>query len=255
MASEIPTSRARIASRLSVSVSTATTPAARAASIQPCSASSVVTVSYGPNPLPFPVAGATCTGASANRFPCPARTAAGGATNALAEAPASIPNRDAKLRNPCAASHGPRTSRSGSRATSASIGSGNGTSHANSTSRRDTRANSACSINRSRRLLGFIPGAAANIPSRSPNSWISCAAVLGPMPGTPGTLSTLSPISACASISFSGPTPNFSITSASPIGFCFIGSSISMPGRSNCIRSLSEETIVARPPCATTAQA
>ena len=48
---------------------------------------------------------------------------------------------------------------------------------------------------------------------------ISSAAVLTPMPGTPGTLSTLSPHSAWTSMTLSGPTPNFSRTSASPIGF------------------------------------
>src|SRR3546814_3366141 len=42
----------------------------------------------------------------------------------------------------------------------------------------------------------FIIGAAASTLSRSPNSLISFAAVLGPIPGTPGTLSTVSPISA-----------------------------------------------------------
>ena len=46
---------------------------------------------------------------------------------------------------------------------------------------------------------------------------MSCAAVLTPMPGTPGTLSVESPISACTSITFSGGTPNFSITSAMPM--------------------------------------
>ena len=75
------------------------------------------------------------------------------------------------------------------------------------------------------------------------------------MPGTPGTLSTLSPISAWASISFSGGMPNFSTTSAAPIGFCLIGSSIPTPGRISCIRSLSDETMVAVPPMPTTSLA
>ena len=48
---------------------------------------------------------------------------------------------------------------------------------------------SACSIRLSRRLDGFIAGAAASTLSRSPNSLMSCAAPFGPMPGTPGTLS------------------------------------------------------------------
>ena len=132
--------------------------------------------------------------------------------------------------------------------TSASSGNGNGASARSVTRRRDSRAASACSISRSRRFDGFIAGAAASTPSRSPNSFSSCAAVFGPIPGTPGTLSTESPISACASISLSGVTPNFSITSGGPIGFCLIGSSISTPGRSNCIRSLSDDTMVTVPP-------
>ena len=78
---------------------------------------------------------------------------------------------------------------------------------------------------------------------------------MGPMPGTPGTLSTLSPVSAMHSTTFSGGTPNFSITSAGPIGFCLIGSSISIPGPTSCIRSLSDETMVQRPPAATAAVA
>ena len=42
------------------------------------------------------------------------------------------------------------------------------------------------------------------------------------MPGTPGTLSVESPISACTSMTFSGGTPNFSITSARPIFLSFM---------------------------------
>ncbi len=93
------------------------------------------------------------------------------------------------------------------------------------------------------------------MPSRSPYSATSPLAIFGPMPGTPGTLSTLSPISACTSITFSGPTPKRSRTSSAPIGRCLIGSSMSMPGRISCIRSLSDETTVQRPPPAATAQA
>ena len=107
----------------------------------------------------------------------------------------------------------------------------------------------------SRRFEGFIAGAAASAVSRSPNSLMSCAAPFGPMPGTPGTLSTESPISACTSTILSGVTPNFSITSAGPIGFCLIGSSISTPGRMSCIRSLSEETMVTWPPASSAATA
>ena len=100
----------------------------------------------------------------------------------------------------------------------------------------------------SRRFDGFIAGAAASTVSRSPNSLISCAAPFGPIPGTPGTLSVESPISACTSTILSGVTPNFSITSAGPIGFCLIGSSMSTPGRISCIRSLSDDTMVTCPP-------
>ncbi len=73
---------------------------------------------------------------------------------------------------------------------------------------------------------------------------MSSAAVLTPMPGTPGTLSTLSPHSAWTSTTLSGPTPNFSRTSAAPIGFCLIGSSMPTLSSTSCIRSLSEETMV-----------
>ena len=85
----------------------------------------------------------------------------------------------------------------------------------------------------------------ASTLSRSPNAWISWVAVLGPTPGTPGTLSTLSPIKASTSPTFSGPTPNFSITAASSIRRSFIVSSMSTwPSSTSCIRSLSELTIV-----------
>ena len=42
-------------------------------------------------------------------------------------------------------------------------------------------------------------------------------AVLGPIPLTPGILSELSPISALRSTTFSGFTPNFSLTDSSSI--------------------------------------
>ena len=117
------------------------------------------------------------------------------------------------------------------------------------------RAASACSISMSRRLPGFMAGAAASTPSTVPNSWISWDAVLGPMPGTPGTLSTLSPISACTSTTSEGGTPNFSITSAAPIGFCLIGSCICTRSSISCIRSLSELTMVVRNPARVASQA
>ena len=74
---------------------------------------------------------------------------------------------------------------------------------------------------------------------------MSCAAVLTPMPGTPGTLSVESPISACTSITFSGPTPNFSITSARPMRLSFIVSYMVTQSFTSCIRSLSDDTMVA----------
>ena len=64
------------------------------------------------------------------------------------------------------------------------------------------------------------------------------------MPGTPGTLSLVSPISDWTSITFSGGTPNFSITSPRPILLSFMVSYITTVGPTSCIRSLSEETIV-----------
>ena len=64
------------------------------------------------------------------------------------------------------------------------------------------------------------------------------------MPGTPGTLSLKSPISACTSMTLSGPTPNFSITSAAPMRLSFMVSYMVTPLPTSCIRSLSEETMV-----------
>ena len=64
------------------------------------------------------------------------------------------------------------------------------------------------------------------------------------MPGTPGTLSVESPISACTSITFSGGTPNFSITSAPPIRLSFMVSYMITQSFTSCIRSLSDDTMV-----------
>ena len=69
-----------------------------------------------------------------------------------------------------------------------------------------------------------------------------------PMPGTPGTLSTLSPASACTSTTLFGGTPNFSITSAMPRRRSFIVSYIVTQSVTSCIRSLSDDTIVAVAP-------
>ena len=77
---------------------------------------------------------------------------------------------------------------------------------------------------------------------------MSCAAVLTPMPGTPGTLSVESPIRDCTSITFSGGTPNFSTTSGMPILRSFIVSYMTTQSFTSCIRSLSEDTMVALAP-------
>ena len=108
----------------------------------------------------------------------------------------------------------------------------------------------ANSVSRSRRLGCLISPARASSVSRSPYSLISSAAVLTPMPGTPGTLSVESPASACTSMTLSGGTPNFSRTSSGPMVRFFMVSSMTRPGRTSCIRSLSEETIVTSPPAA-----
>ena len=147
------------------------------------------------------------------------------------------------------------TASSQARTTKFSSGSGSGASSRSVTSCLEMRALSACSISISRRLLAFIKGAASSTASTVPYSLISCAAPFGPMPGTPGTLSTESPISACTSITLSGVTPNLASTSARPIVVFFIGSSMLTPGRSSCIRSLSEETITVSAPASLAALA
>ena len=111
-----------------------------------------------------------------------------------------------------------------------SSGSGSGASHTSRTSSRDSRASSAWSISDCFSLGLVIWSVEASTVSRSPYCWISCDAVLGPIPGTPGTLSTLSPISASTSPTFSGGTPNFSSTCSRPMRRSFIVSSMSMPG-------------------------
>ena len=98
-----------------------------------------------------------------------------------------------------------------------SSASGSGQSRFSSTSTRDRRAMSACSIRLSRSFDVFIVSAPASAFSRSPYSTISLVAVFGPTPRTPGTLSTLSPISASTSPTRSGATPNFSFTASSPM--------------------------------------
>ena len=76
-----------------------------------------------------------------------------------------------------------------------------------------------------------------------------------PMPGAPGTLSVESPASAWTSTTLSGVTPNFSMTSAGPTLRIFIGSIMSTPGRTSCIRSLSDDTIVQVAPASTARRA
>ena len=69
-----------------------------------------------------------------------------------------------------------------------------------------------------------------------------------PMPGTPGTLSVELPASACTSTTFSGGTPNFSNTSGMPMRRSFMVSYMWTQSVTSCIRSLSEETMVAVAP-------
>ena len=70
------------------------------------------------------------------------------------------------------------------------------------------------------------------------------------MPGTPGTLSVLSPISDWTSTTLSGATPNFSTTSPAPIRLSFIGSSMVTLSFTNCMRSLSDDTMTVSKPFA-----
>ena len=83
---------------------------------------------------------------------------------------------------------------------------------------------------------------------------MSCAAVLMPMPGTPGTLSVGSPTSACTSTTLSGRHAELldhlgladdalRAVAGLPFWSPDAGSNITTPGRTSCIRSLSEETI------------
>ena len=155
--------------------------------------------------------------------------------------PSAVATRSARPRNSISPSQGSSTSGSGSRTASASSGSSSGTSRRSVTRSREMRICSAWPSSTSRRFGCLISAARSSSVSRSPYSWISCAAVLTPMPGAPGTLSTESPASACTSITRSGPTPNFSNTSSGPIGLFFSVSNISTPGATSCIRSLSAD--------------
>jgi hypothetical protein len=139
---------------------------------------------------------------------------------------------------------------SGARTSSAVSGSGRTTSRFKVTSSRERRIWSAFSISVWRRFGCLISPARASRVSRSPYSVMSWAAVLMPMPGAPGTLSIESPASAWTSITRSGPTPNFSATSSGPMRRFFSVSTISTPPPTSCIRSLSAEMMVTRPPAA-----
>ena len=76
-----------------------------------------------------------------------------------------------------------------------------------------------------------------------------------PIPGAPGTLSVASPASAWTSTTFSGGTPNLASTPSRSMRRFFIASSISTPSPTSCIRSLSDDTIVTRPPASRARQA
>ena len=65
----------------------------------------------------------------------------------------------------------------------------------------------------------------------------------------------MSAASACTSTTRSGKTPNFSKTPSRSIRRFFIASSISTPSPTSCIRSLSDEMIVTRPPASRAWQA
>ena len=99
-------------------------------------------------------------------------------------------------RNACCCRNASSRGPSGSRFASADSGTGTGTSSRRRTRSRDRRAFSAWVSRASRRFGWRISWARASSVSRSPNSSMSCAAVLTPMPGTPGTLSVASPASA-----------------------------------------------------------
>ena len=76
------------------------------------------------------------------------------------------------------------------------------------------------------------------------------AAVFGPHLSTPGMLSTLSPISDSRSITWSGRTPNFSITPASSSTLPVMVLVSVMPGRTSWAKSLSPVEMVTGMPAA-----
>ena len=237
-------SGARISSAAPVATSIATAPASAMRAAKAASAPSSRRRTYFAWSM-----GATGAGSRAKAVAGPCCASATGSIVGAAT-PSFADTRLARPRNSISASHGNRVSASGSRTSSASSPSSSGTSRRSVTRSRESRMRSACPTSTSRRFGCLISPARASRVSRSPYSAMSCAAVLIPIPGAPGTLSIESPASACTSITRSGPTPNFSITSSRPIGLFFSVSNMTMPGATSCIRSLSAEMIVTRPPAA-----
>ena len=177
-----------------------------------------------------------------------------GATGALAS-PSSLVKRCSRVLKPCCSSQGSSTLGSGLRLSKASGSAGVGTSSRKVTSCLEMRISSALFSSDSRRLGCLISLVRSSSASRVPYSLMSWAAVLMPMPGAPGTLSVESPASACTSTTLSGVTPNFSNTASGPSLIFLIGSISSTPGRTSCIRSLSDETMVQVPPASTAMRA
>ena len=165
-----------------------------------------------------------------------------------ASASSASATRRVSVRNSIFVRNPSSSSATGSRSSRSSSPKGSSIPQSSCTSRFDIRIRSACSIRTCRRLGCVISSARDSSVSTSPNSWISAAAVLIPIPGAPGTLSVESPASACTSTTLSGPTPNFASTPSTPMRTFFIASIISTPPPTSCIRSLSELTIVTRPP-------
>ena len=251
----MPTSVAVAGVSESVSVSTARMPVLRARSSQTARASRSCTSSYrcstsagGAGRLRGALAG------SAKAAGAPLAGAADGVEEGSAPS-AMVPSlrisastRLTMVRKPWALRKSISFWWSGSRTRSSSSGFGTGAWSSSRTRRREIRACSAKSISFWRRAGCLISLARASSDSRSPYSVMSWAAVFTPMPGTPGTLSTLSPARACTSTTLSGATPNFSNTSPGPMGLFFSGSSIRTPGRTSCIMSLSDDTMVTSRP-------
>ena len=188
-----------------------------------------------------------------------ALSAASGWAVASGMAGASTPSvsatRRVRVRNSISARKVISVSLSGVRTSRSSRVKSSGVSQSSCTSRLDSSICSRFSIRVSRRLGCLISPARSSSSSSEPNSLISSAAVLMPIPGAPGTLSTESPASACTSTTRSGNTPNFSNTPSRSMRLFFIASSISTPSPTSCIRSLSELMIVTRPPASRAWQA